>query len=214
LKNIQRKYFTLLELTAVITILILLTAVSTVYVGRERKGAALEQALRDFKVFCAQARADSMRDGAVRKLVFYPEEKLFRIEKPEQWNQSEAVILAEDVESGNMPYVVLEAIDPEQEAELAAADDGDEEVLPEEEKVRQWAFPEKLGVEFELPDFEGIQNMDESLELWRYTRGGAGRLLHELTLQIGESAYRVTISDFSGLLEINPVDTAEGQRVW
>ena len=74
MKKFRRKNFTLLELAAVIAILILLTAVSGVYIGRERKLPEFERALRDFQVFCARARTECVRDGVIRKVVFYPDE--------------------------------------------------------------------------------------------------------------------------------------------
>ena len=214
MKTFRRNHFTLLELTAVITILILLTAVSSVYVGRERKGAAFEQALRELRVFCAKARAECMRDGRMRKVVFYPEENIFRIEKVEHYNESEAFALAEDVEGGNVPYVVLEAIDPELETELAAEDESNEAAAVQSEKVEQWAFPEKLGVQFEFPEFENLQLQEESIELWRYTRGGGARLSHELSLQFNDDVRIMTVSDFSGLLEVVRADEQEGKKIW
>ena len=117
MKKFRRKNFTLLELAAVIAILILLTAVSGVYIGRERKLPEFERALRDFQVFCAKARTECMRDGVIRKVVFYPDENIFRVEKIESWGESEAIVPADAVEEGNIPYVVLEAVDADWEAE-------------------------------------------------------------------------------------------------
>ena len=74
----RRHNFTLIELAVVVAILILLTAVSSVYLGRDRRGSEFERSLRDFQVFCARARSASMQDGAVRKIVFYPEENVYR----------------------------------------------------------------------------------------------------------------------------------------
>ena len=213
MSKFQRKNFTLLELAAVIAILILLTAVSGVYIGRERKMPVFERSLRDFQVFCAKGRSDTMRDGIVRKVVFYPEENLFRMEKVDPMGESEAVIPAEEVEEGNMPYVVLDAIDSDWEAEQKLKTASDEAPTPEEEyeTVREWKFPEKLGVTVELPDMQGVEFTEESLEMWRFTRNGAARLTHALTVQLNSDIRTITVSDFTGLVEIVKTDTAEGQ---
>ena len=215
MSKFQRKNFTLLELAAVIAILILLTAVSGVYIGRERKMPVFERSLRDFQVFCAKGRTDTMRDGIVRKVVFYPEENLFRMEKVDPMGESEAVIPAEEVEEGNMPYVVLDAIDSDWEAEQKLKTASGEAPTPEEEyeTVREWKFPEKLGVTVELPDMQGVEFTEESLEMWRFTRNGAARLTHALTVQLNSDSRTITVSDFTGLVEIVKTDTAEGQIV-
>ena len=215
MSKFQRKNFTLLELAAVIAILILLTAVSGVYIGRERKMPVFERSLRDFQVFCAKGRSDTMRDGIVRKVVFYPEENLFRMEKVDPMGESEAVIPAEEVEEGNMPYVVLDAIDSDWEAEQKLKTASGEAPTPEEEyeTVREWKFPEKLGVTVELPDMQGVEFTEESLEMWRFTRNGAARLTHALTVQLNSDSRTITVSDFTGLVEIVKTDTAEGQIV-
>ena len=214
----RRKNFTLLELAAVIAILVLLTTVASVYIGKERKQAAFERALRDFQIFCARARAESMLDGKVRKLLFYPDEKVFRIEVPEDWNQSPAVIAVEEVEDGNMPYVVLDAIDPDWENEMAeteeSGDSGDSAPENTEPVERKWAFPESLGVAFELPALEGTAPAEESLELWRFVRGGSARMTHRLTVQLNEDVRTVAISDFTGLVEITEGTGEEGRIVW
>lgn len=215
MSKFQRKNFTLLELAAVIAILILLTAVSGVYIGRERKMPVFERSLRDFQVFCAKGRSDTMRDGIVRKVVFYPEENLFRMEKVDPMGESEAVIPAEEVEEGNMPYVVLDAIDSDWEAEQKLKTASGDSPMPEEEyeTVREWKFPEKLGVTVELPDMQGVEFTEESLEMWRFTRNGAARLTHALTVQLNSDIRTITVSDFTGLVEIVKTDTAEGQIV-
>ena len=215
MSKFQRKNFTLLELAAVIAILILLTAVSGVYIGRERKMPVFERSLRDFQVFCAKGRTDTMRDGIVRKVVFYPEENLFRIEKVDPMGESEAIIPAEEVEEGNMPYVVLDAIDSDWEAEqkLKTASDDSPTTDDEYETVREWKFPAKLGVTVELPDMQGVEFTEESLEMWRFTRNGAARLTHALTVQLNSDIRTITVSDFTGLVEIVKTDTAEGQIV-
>ncbi len=214
MKNLRTNHFTLLELAAVIAILILLTAISTVYIGRERKQSAFEQSLREFKVFCAKARARCMSDGAVRKLVYYPEEKIFRIEKVEHWNESPAVVLAEEVEAGNMPYVVLDAIDPDWEAEQRSYDDNAPDPSELEETPAEWAFPEKLGVLFEVPEFEGTEIPDESLEMWRFTRSGRARTLHKMVVQLNDDVRTIQASDFTGLVEIKSGRDEEGRIVW
>lgn len=215
MSKFQRKNFTLLELAAVIAILILLTAVSGVYIGRERKMPVFERSLRDFQVFCAKGRTDTMRDGIVRKVVFYPEENLFRMEKVDPMGECEAVIPAEEVEEGNMPYVVLDAIDSDWEAEQKLKTASGDSPMPEEEyeTVREWKFPEKLGVTVELPDMQGVEFTEESLEMWRFTRNGAARLTHALTVQLNSDIRTITVSDFTGLVEIVKTDTAEGQIV-
>ena len=156
-----------------------------------------------------------MRDGIVRKVVFYPEENLFRMEKVDPMGESEAVIPAEEVEEGNMPYVVLDAIDSDWEAEQKLKTASDEAPMPEEEyeTVREWKFPEKLGVTVELPDMQGVEFTEESLEMWRFTRNGAARLTHALTVQLNSDSRTITVSDFTGLVEIVKTDTAEGQIV-
>ena len=209
--SFRRHNFTLIELAVVVAILILLTAVSSVYLGRDRRGSEFERSLRDFQVFCARARAASMQDGLVRKIVFYPEENIFRIEKVESWNESGAVALAEDVEAGNSGYVVLEA--------LESGDDGEEseDVIADElieERFLSWKFPEKLEVKFALPDFENEEITEESVELWRYNRGGTGRLTHSLSVQRGEEVYNVTISDFTGIVEVRINSGTEERTVW
>ena len=214
MKNLRINHFTLLELAAVIAILILLTAISSVYIGRERKQSAFEQSLREFRVFCAKARARCMSDGAVRKLVYYPEEKIFRIEKVEHWNESPAVVLAEDVEAGNMPYVVLDAIDPDWEAEQKSYDDSITPVEDSEEIPAEWAFPEKLGVLFEVPEFEGTEIPDDALEMWRFTRSGRARMLHKMVVQLNDDVRTIEVSDFSGLVEIKSGRDEEGRIVW
>ncbi|MBE6369865.1 MAG: type II secretion system protein [Lentisphaerae bacterium] len=241
------RHFTLLELAAVIAILILLTAVSSVYIGRERRGPEFRRALQDFQVFCARARSETMQDGKVRKVVFYPEEKVFRIETLDSWGDGSSVMLAEDLEGDDeKPYVVLDAIDPELEEELKSYDEESAEEDSErqdddsdrEKKAPEWRFPEKLEVQFELPEDDGEEDEDlfptsdsgklskfgkaaeeedsdsgESLELWRYTRGGAARLSHELTLQMNSLIYKLTVSDFTGLIELRePADEdADGE---
>lgn len=215
MSKLHRKNFTLLELAAVIAILILLTAVSGVYIGRERKLPEFERALRDFQVFCAKGRTDTMRDGIVRKVVFYPEENLFRIETVDPMGESEAIIPAEEVEDGNMPYVVLDAIDADWEAEqklkTSAADTPDPGMLEAPERV--WRFPPKLGVTVELPDMQGVEIAEESLEMWRFTRNGAARLTHALTVQLNSDMRTITVSDFTGLVEIVKTDSEQGQIV-
>lgn len=214
MKNLRINHFTLLELAAVIAILVLLTAISSVYIGRERNQSAFEQSLREFRVFCAKARARCMSDGAVRKLVYYPEEKIFRIEKVEHWNESPAVVLAEDVEAGNMPYVVLDAIDPDWEAEQKSYDDNIDFAEEEAEIPAEWAFPEKLGVLFEVPEFEGTEIPDESLEMWRFTRSGRSRMLHKMVVQFKDDVRTIQVSDFTGLVEIRSGREEEGRIVW
>lgn len=209
------RHFTLLELMAVIAILVMLTAVSGVYIGRERKRPAYEQALRDFQVFCARARSESMQDGEYRRIVFYPEENVFRIEKIDRWSESPAYVLAEDAEGGDIPYVVLEAIDPDWEDEQKLSRQDEEEQYEEIDyasrpDLYEWRFPEKLGVEFQLPDFEDELLVDENYELWRYTRGGGARLLHALTVQYKGDIKTITVSDFSGLVEI--IDGVPGEE--
>ena len=215
MSKFQRKNFTLLELAAVIAILILLTAVSGVYIGRERKMPVFERSLRDFQVFCAKGRTDTMRDGIVRKVVFYPEENLFRIEKVDPMGESEAIIPAEEVEEGNMPYVVLDAIDADWEAEQKLKTASGEAPTPDDEyeTVREWKFPEKLGVTVELPDMQGVEFTEESLEMWRFTRNGAARLTHALTVQLNSDIRTITVSDFTGLVEIVKTDSEQGQIV-
>ena len=216
MRKFQRKNFTLLELAAVIAILVLLTAVSGVYIGRERKMPEFERSLRDFQVFCAKVRTDCMRDGIVRKVVFYPEENLFRAEKVESWGESEAVVPFEDIEEGNIPYVVLDAIDADWEAEQKLKQSSNENsVVSEEfETVREWRFPPKLGVTVELPDMQGVELNEESLEMWRFTRNGAARLTHALTVQLQSDMRTITVSDFTGLVEVVKSDPEQGQIIY
>lgn len=215
MNTLRRKNFTLLELAAVIAILVLLTAVSGVYIGRARKMPEFERALRDFQVFCAKARTDSMRDGVIRKVVFYPDENLFRIEKVESWGESDAVVPAEAVEEGNIPYVVLDAIDADWEAEQKLKLQSDNESLPdtENEPERVWRFPPKLGVTVELPDMHGVEFTEESLEMWRFSRNGSARLTYSLTVQLESDMRTITVSDFTGLVEIVKTDTEQGEIV-
>ena len=210
MKNLRCQYFTLLELAAVITIMILLTALAGVYISRDRKLPEFEQALRDFQLFCARARYYSTSDGIVRKIVFYPDENVFRIEGVQSWDAGGAAVRVEDIESGNMPYVVLEAIDPDQEQE-----DRLQAGVPEMPvHYGEWRFPEKLGVVIELPDMHGVQFNEENLELWRFDANGNARLSHALTVQINDYTRLITVSDFTGLVEIikNPED--KGYTVW
>ena len=125
--NLRRHYFTLLELSVVIVILVLLTTVASVYIRRERKAHEFERSLRDFQVFCARARAATMRDAVMRKIVFYPDEQMFRIEKVERWNESPAVATLEDAESNNSAYVVLDVVDPDAESEENAVEAAEDE---------------------------------------------------------------------------------------
>ena len=190
--------------------MILLTALAGVYVSRDRKLPEFEQALRDFQLFCARARYDSTSDMIIRKIVFYPAENVFRIEGVQPWDTGGAAVKVEDIESGNMPYVVLEAIDPEQEEE-----DRLQAGVPEmPEHYGEWRFPEKLGVVIELPDMHGVQINEEYLELWRFDANGNARLSHSLTVQINDDTRLITVSDFTGLVEIvkNPED--KGYTVW
>ena len=180
--KLRRHYFTLLELSAVIVILILLTAISTVYIRRDRKNYEFEQALRDFQVFCARARTAVMRDGKVRKIVFYPDERVFRIEFVESWNESGAIAKVEDESIG--------------------------------EKFRSWSFPEKLGMNFDMPDFEGVEINENEIELWRYTPGGSARLQHALKVSLNEDTRLITVSDFTGLLEIRKDIPDEGRILY
>ena len=216
MSKVQRKNFTLLELAAVIAILVLLTAVSGVYIGRERKIPEFERALRDFQVFCAKVRTDCMRDGIVRKVVFYPEENVFRAEKVESWGESEAVIPFDAVEDGNMPYVVLDAIDADWEAEqkLKMAPEGSQLPAEDVENIREWKFPPKLGVTVELPDMQGVEMTEESLEMWRFTRNGSARLTHALTVQLQSDMRTITVSDFTGLVEVIKTDPEQGQIIY
>ena len=216
MKQFHRNNFTLLELAAVIAILVLLTAVSGVYIGRERKMPAFERALRDFQVFCAKARTDCMRDGIIRKVVFYPDESVFRIEKVESWGESDAIVPADAVEEGNIPYVVLDAVDADWEAEqkLKLQDDFITPQVVEFEQIPEWKFPPKLGVTIELPDMHGVEINEESLEMWRFTRNGSARLSHELTIQMQSDMRTITVSDFTGLVEVVKTDTEKGQIVF
>ena len=207
--KLRRHYFTLLELSAVIVILILLTAISTVYIRRDRKNYEFEQALRDFQAFCARARTAVMRDGKVRKIVFYPDERVFRIEFVESWNESGAIAKVEDVEGNTANFVVLDAVDPD-------ADESADEVEDESigEKFRSWSFPEKLGMNFDMPDFEGVEINENEIELWRYTPGGSARLQHALKVSLNEDTRLITVSDFTGLLEIRKDIPDEGRILY
>ena len=215
MKKFRRKNFTLLELAAVIAILILLTAVSGVYIGRERKLPEFERALRDFQVFCAKTRTECMRDGVIRKVVFYPDENVFRVEKIESWGESEAIVPADAVEEGNIPYVVLDAIDADWEAEQKLKlQDGELAPQYKEETVPEWKFPVKLGVVIELPDMQGVEFTEESLEMWRFARNGSARLTHALTVQLKDDMRTITVSDFTGLVEVVKTDTEQGRIVY
>ena len=216
MSNLQRHNFTLLDLTAVIAILLLLTAVSGVYIGRERKMSAFEQALREVRVLCARARAETMRDGVVRKVVFYPGENLFRIEAVPAEGESEAVVTVEAIEDGDLPYVVLDAIDLEWEREqAAAAEDAPENRSGEENPaVLQWQFPAALGVKIELPDLQDVAFTEDSLEMWRYTPGGSARLSHALSVQVNGDVRLLTVSDFTGLLTVTGELADQGKVVW
>ena len=206
--NLRRHYFTLLELSVVIVILVLLTTVASVYIRRERKAHEFERSLRDFQVFCARARAATMRDAVMRKIVFYPDEQMFRIEKVERWNESPAVATLEDAESNNSAYVVLDVVDPDAESEenaVEAAEDIDAKYL-------SWKFPDKLGMNIDLPEFEGVEITESALELWRYTPGGSARLQYGLKVRLDNDARLITVSDFTGLVEIVK-DAGDGGRV-
>ena len=189
-------HFTLLELSAVIVILILLTAISTVYLRSDRKNHEFEQSLRDFQVFCARARSAVMLDGKIRKIVYYPDEQIFRIEFAENWSDSGAFAKADDVQAGTAGYVVLDASEDET--------DDDEEVVDEsiDARYRSWRFPEKLGMTFDMPEFEGVEINESTLELWRYIPGGSARLQHSLKVSMNEDTRLITVSDFTGLVEI------------
>lgn len=189
-------HFTLLELSAVIVILILLTAISTVYLRSDRKNHEFEQSLRDFQVFCARARSAVMLDGKIRKIVYYPDEQIFRIEIAENWSDSGAFAKADDVQAGTAGYVVLDASEDET--------DDDEEVVDEsiDARYRSWRFPEKLGMTFDMPEFEGVEINESTLELWRYIPGGSARLQHSLKVSMNEDTRLITVSDFTGLVEI------------
>ena len=209
----RRHNFTLIELAVVVAILILLTAVSSVYLGRDRRGSEFERSLRDFQVFCARARSASMQDGAVRKIVFYPEENIFRIEKVESWNESGSVVKAEDAEAGNAGFVVLEALEDDE-----TDSEEDEDSHPRDETIDprflSWKFPEKLEVDFTLPELEGEEITEESVELWRYTRGGSARLTHSLNIAWGEQIYIISVSDFTGVVEVKRDTENREQTVW
>ena len=206
----RRHYFTLLELTAVITILILLTAVSTAYISRDQKGSDFKRALQEFQLFCARARSASMADNVARKIVFYPQEEVFRIEKADAWNEGSSVIQAEEAEAGAEAYVVLEVIDPE---EVEGDDSGGEDGQIRR-KYLQWRFPENLEVKFDLPVFDGVEIQSEAVELWRYTRGGAARISCELIVQMNYDSFTFTVSELSGLLEVVVNREDEGRNVW
>ena len=200
---LQKRYFTLLELMAVIAIILLLTSVAGIYIGRERKGSLFEQSLRDFQVFCATARSESMRDGHIRKVVFYPEEKIFRIERDSAWNNFTTTVTIEDAESGeDLPYVVLEVVDPD-------ADDFAEESEESFGREQAWRFPEKLEVNFELPEHAGVLIQEEKLELWRYLRNGSARQSHNLTVQMKDDARVFGVSEFTGFVELKKYDGRE-----
>lgn len=176
--------------------MILLTAISTVYIRRDRKNYEFEQSLRDFQVFCSRARSAVLLDGKVRKVVYYPDEQLFRIEFVENWSDSGAFAQADAVEAGNAGYVVLDVSEDEEEDVEEAID----EII--EEKHLSWRFPEKLGMTLDMPDFEGVEINESFLELWRYMPGGGARLQHALKVSMNDDTRLITVSDFTGLVEI------------
>lgn len=185
---------------------------ASVYVGRERKQAVFERALRDFRLFCARARAESMLDGKTRCLIFVPEENIFRVVAAAEWNKGASVMLAEEIEGGVLPYVVTDAIDPDWEEELA----GEENIRVDEAEVteREWSFPEKLGVTIELPELEGEAVSEDTLELWRFTRGGAARMRYALTVQFNEDIRTIKVSDFTGEIEVIAGELSTERTVW
>lgn len=206
-------HFTLLELAVVIVILILLTTVASVYIRSERKAHEFERSLRDFQVFCARARTATMQDGIMRKIVYYPDEQVFMIEKVERWNESAATVTADDAENNNTSYVVLDVIDPDAEEEDTA-----EAVTAAESNIDEryltWKFPAKLGMNIDLPDLDGVEITEESLELWRYSPGGSARLQYGLKVRLNDDARLITVSDFTGLVEIVKDSGDEGHRVF
>ncbi|MBO5721712.1 MAG: type II secretion system protein [Lentisphaeria bacterium] len=217
MKQLKRKYFTLLELSAVIVIFILLTAISGSYIGRERKSAVFERALRDFRVYCARARADSMLDGKVRRLLYYPDEKVFRIEKSDEWLNNPAVMQADEIEGeGDLPPVILDAVDKEWEAEQEFADGqaGENSSGSKDESIPEWRFPEKLDITIELPAMEGVEPAEDFIELWRFTRGGSARMSYALTVQLGSDVRSVRISDFTGWVEVVAEASDNGRIIW
>lgn len=204
--------FTLLELAVVVVILVLLTTVAGIYIRRDRKVHEFERSLRDFQVFCARARAATMHDGVSRKIVFYPDEQLFRIEEVELWNDSGAIVTVEAAENNdNTAYVVLDVVDPDAEEESAAEVPGRENI---EERFLTWRFPASLGLNIDLPELDGVEFTEESLELWRYTTGGSARLQYGLKVRLNEDARLITVSDFTGLVEVVRDTGEEGHRVF
>ena len=133
----------------------------------------------------------------------------------EAWREL-GVVPAEDVEEGNIPYVVLDAIDADWEAEqkLKLKEDEFVTLSTDDETMPEWKFPPKLGVTIELPDMHGVEIAEESLEMWRFTRNGSARLTHELTVQMQSNMRTITVSDFTGLVEIVETDTEKGHIVY
>ena len=82
------------------------------------------------------------------------------------------------------------------------------------EKFRSWSFPEKLGMNFDMPDFEGVEINENEIELWRYTPGGSARLQHALKVSLNEDTRLITVSDFTGLLEIRKDIPDEGRILY
>ncbi len=186
----RRHEFTLLEVAAVIAILMVVSAVAASYLRTDRKVAQMERALRDFQLFCARARAEAMRSGEPCRVVFYPDEKEFRIEKISDPLESGSTCKASEVDSGELAYVVLDVLEeadyPEDEATSA--------------RNAGWRFPEKLEIEFRMEQLNELFT-GEGMELWRFGRDGAARLHRPLVVESGGLVRSVTISEFSGLLE-------------
>lgn len=208
----RRNSFTLLELIAVIAILMIIVALSGAYLRRDRKVAALTQAMQEFRLFSARGRAATMTDGVRRKLVYYPNEQLFKIERADELLASGVMCRAEDVDAEEKKaYVILYVLE-EDEENAAAGDDENEEshISPEEaeaieERKNKWRFPAGLELEY---DSDGISELadDEGLELWQFAPDGSARLHQILVVELNGTKQTLTVDDFTGLVTVKDGD--------
>lgn len=181
----RTRHFTLVEMIAVIAIMVLVIGVTSVTLRDNTRGA-IRRSLKEFELFCARVRGQVLSDGVERKVVLDPELGEIRALALTA-DAGAGAVRADDLDNADVPPVILEVIEPE-----------DEEALAEQDTFRKvWRFPDNLKLEFRMDALNGVP-AGEPLELWRCRRDGTMQLNEPLILYAGESAWSFTVSEFSG----------------
>ena len=89
----RRAAFTLIEIMVVVGIIAIVMAMTVPFVYKVRQREAMNKAVRDVMEVCSQARAQSILQGKITELQFYPKEKRCQVagyagEKPPATEES------------------------------------------------------------------------------------------------------------------------------